>query len=118
MDRAGDRCTRPHRPAGQHRPNTPFPHRQQWFARTAAGEPARHLEAYAAEQAAITAVGERPILFLHGTDDGSIGSDVIHNPKVHLPQGSRVERIDDAATFSNLEQPERIKREVLAWPAG
>ncbi|MFG2470281.1 alpha/beta hydrolase [Streptomyces canus] len=81
-------------------------------------DPARHVEAYAAEQAAITAVGERPILFLHGTDDGSIGSDVIHNPKDHLPQGSRVERIDDAATFSNLEQPERIKREVLAWLAG
>ncbi|MFI0773814.1 alpha/beta fold hydrolase [Streptomyces sp. NPDC021212] len=80
-------------------------------------DPTRHVPAYAAEQEAITATGERPILFLHGTDDGCIGADVVHSAKDHLPAGSRAELVDGAGHFLHLEQPERINREVLAWLA-
>ncbi|MFF7654032.1 alpha/beta fold hydrolase [Streptomyces sp. NPDC007983] len=80
-------------------------------------DPTRQVAAYAAEQEAITATGERPILFLHGTDDGCIGSDVIHSAKDHLPAGSRIEIVDGAGHFLHLEQPERINREVLTWLA-
>ena len=80
-------------------------------------DPTRQVPRYAAEQEAITAIGERPILFLHGTDDGCIGADVVHSAKDHLPAGSRVELVDGAGHFLHLEQPERINREVLAWLA-
>ncbi|WP_063734692.1 alpha/beta fold hydrolase [Streptomyces sp. RTd22] len=80
-------------------------------------DPTRQVPRYAAEQEAITAPGERPILFLHGTDDGCIGADVVHSAKDHLPAGSRVELVEGAGHFLHLEQPERINREVLDWLA-
>ncbi|MEU1948990.1 alpha/beta hydrolase [Streptomyces sp. NPDC020125] len=81
-------------------------------------DPSRHVAAYAAEQEAITATGETPILYLHGTDDGCIGADVVQGAKDHLPAGSRMELVEGTGHFLHLEAPERINREVLAWLAG
>ena len=81
-------------------------------------DPSRHVAAYAAEQEAVTATGETPILYLHGTDDGCIGADVVKGAEDHLPAGSRMQLVEDTGHFLHLEAPERINREVLAWLTG
>ncbi|MET7936439.1 alpha/beta hydrolase [Streptomyces sp. NPDC005322] len=80
-------------------------------------DPSRHVEAYAAEQAATTASGRTPTLYLHGTADGCIGADVVRGAKDHLPAGSRMQLVDGAGHFLHLERPEQINREVVAWLA-
>lgn len=78
----------------------------------------RHLEKYAAEQAATTRVGERPILYLHGTEDGCMTADVAGGPAGiarALPPGSRVELIGEAGHFLHLDQPEEVASRILPW---
>jgi pimeloyl-ACP methyl ester carboxylesterase len=78
----------------------------------------RHVEAYAAEQAAGSEVGERPILYLHGADDGCLSAGSIGDPLSHLAAGSRMEIVDKAGHFLQLEQPAEVNRLILDWILG
>jgi pimeloyl-ACP methyl ester carboxylesterase len=77
--------------------------------------PALHQPVYAAEQAAYTAKGERPVLYLHGTEDGALGLDIIDDPLPHLPAGSEFVTVPEAGHFLHLDQPDTVNRLVLDW---
>ncbi|GAA2413499.1 alpha/beta fold hydrolase [Actinomadura vinacea] len=87
-------------------------------------DPARHVERYAAEQEAVSAKGERPVLYLHGADDGCLGADVVvpggdvSAVLAHLPEGSRVECVPGVGHFMQVERPGDVNARILDWLAG
>jgi pimeloyl-ACP methyl ester carboxylesterase len=76
---------------------------------------ARHVPAYAAEEAAARRVGERPILYLHGEADGCLGVNVTRDAARHLPPGSRAEVVSGAGHFLHLERPAEVNRLIADW---
>ncbi|MCU1500019.1 MAG: hypothetical protein JWM47_3972 [Acidimicrobiales bacterium] len=61
----------------------------------------------------------QPTLYLHGVDDGCMGSDAIDDSVLAaLPhEGSSVELITGAGHFLHLEQPEKVNRLILDFLA-
>jgi pimeloyl-ACP methyl ester carboxylesterase len=56
----------------------------------------------------------QPTLYLHGRDDGCMGLEVAETAPMFLTsEGSRMEVVDDAGHFLQLEQPEVVNRLVL-----
>jgi pimeloyl-ACP methyl ester carboxylesterase len=86
-------------------------------------DPSRHIDRYSAEQEAASATAERPLLYLHGADDGCLGADVVaHGGDLsavlgHLPSGSRAHLVPGAGHFLQLERPAEVNRLVLEWLA-
>jgi pimeloyl-ACP methyl ester carboxylesterase len=80
-------------------------------------DPSRHIAAYAAEQEAAERIGERPVLYLHGTDDGCLGAGLVQDAEQHLPPGSRMELVPHAGHFLQLERPAEVNRLILEWLA-
>ncbi|SEG17072.1 Pimeloyl-ACP methyl ester carboxylesterase [Thermomonospora echinospora] len=83
-------------------------------------DPSRHVAAYAAQQEAADRVGERPILYMHGVDDGCLNVEVAGGATgalPHLPPGSRVELVERAGHFLHLERPETVNAHILDWLA-
>ena len=81
--------------------------------------PAEHTTAdYQAEEAAIDGTPTQPHLYLHGESDGCIGVEVgrLAEPLLTVP-GSRLEVIEGAGHFLQLEQPERVNRSILEFLA-
>jgi pimeloyl-ACP methyl ester carboxylesterase len=78
-------------------------------------DPSRHIAAYAAEQEAAARVGVRPVRYLHGTDDGCLGADVVQGAEEHLPSGSRMDLVPGAGHFLQLERHAEVNRLVLEW---
>ena len=72
---------------------------------------------------AVEAAGSQPMtqptLYLHGTDDGCMGADLIDESVLtSLPaEGSRVEMVEGAGHFLHLEQPELVNRLILDFVA-
>lgn len=82
-------------------------------------DPTRHVDAYAAEQAAAAGSNPQPTLYLHGRDDGCLGVELSDGAAAFLPgEGSRVEIVDDAGHFLQLEQPATVNRLVLEFVTG
>jgi pimeloyl-ACP methyl ester carboxylesterase len=70
--------------------------------------------ALAAEQAATQQSPPQPTLYLHGTDDGCVGSDLAAAAPAFLPSPeSRFERLDGCGHFLHLEKPDEVNRLVL-----
>jgi pimeloyl-ACP methyl ester carboxylesterase len=71
------------------------------------------------EHDAVEAAGSGPIpqptLYLHGRDDGCMGAGLIDDSVLAtLPaEGSRVEVVEDAGHFLQLEQPEQVNRLIV-----
>ncbi|WP_329087511.1 alpha/beta hydrolase [Actinomadura citrea] len=82
-------------------------------------DPSRLVGRYAAEQQATTVVGERPVLYLHGAEDGCLAADAVDLDAVRaaLPPGSRAERIPAAGHFLQLDRPAEVNERVLSWLA-
>ncbi|WP_029114201.1 alpha/beta fold hydrolase [Mycobacterium sp. URHB0044] len=54
-----------------------------------------------------------PALYLHGTDDGCASPDYAEWVKPVLPNGSRVEIVDGAGHFMQLDRPDVVARHIL-----
>ncbi|WP_067797348.1 alpha/beta fold hydrolase [Actinomadura formosensis] len=80
-------------------------------------DPSKHVERYAAEQEAASAAGEVPVLYLHGAEDGCLGTDVIHLDAVQaaLPPGSAAHLVPRAGHFLHLDRPEDVNARILDW---
>ncbi|HMC51757.1 MAG TPA: alpha/beta hydrolase [Acidimicrobiales bacterium] len=83
-------------------------------------DPSRQAPELAAEQAATQAPTPQPTLYLHGTDDGCMGAEVVAEKAVlsHLGPGSRVELVDGSGHFLHLERPEEVNRRVVDFVTG
>ncbi|MER6815623.1 alpha/beta hydrolase [Spirillospora sp. NPDC000708] len=81
----------------------------------------RHIERYAAEQKAATSVGVRPVLYLHGAEDGCLGADIVapgddlSGVLAGLPAGSRAELVPGGGHFLQLDRPDDVNRRILDW---
>ncbi|MEY2435688.1 MAG: hypothetical protein QOF97_524 [Acidimicrobiaceae bacterium] len=71
---------------------------------------------YQAQEDAINLTPPQPHLYLHGRDDGCMGVEVaeLSEPFLTVP-GSRLEIIDGAGHFLQLEQPEKVNRLILEF---
>lgn len=77
-------------------------------------DPTRHLPEYAAAQAA--PIGTVPTLYLHGSDDGCLGVDVLDEElAAHLPPGSRTSVIEGAGHFMQVDRPGEVNTAILDW---
>jgi pimeloyl-ACP methyl ester carboxylesterase len=88
------------------------------YYRAALGTPAESCGAFDAEQRALAETPPQPTLFLHGARDGCIGVDLVRDAGTHLSPGSRLSIVEDAGHFLQLEKPDLIIGEVLAWVYG
>jgi pimeloyl-ACP methyl ester carboxylesterase len=62
------------------------------------------------------ALAEQPVLYLHGVDDGCIGSSVVPAARDYLTvPGSRVELVEGAGHFLQVERPAEVNRLVLEF---
>ncbi|BDB41938.1 MULTISPECIES: alpha/beta fold hydrolase [Mycobacterium] len=60
-----------------------------------------------------------PTLYLHGSQDGGLGAEVVAGAARHLPvPGSAFEMIDGTGHFLHLEQPELVNARICGWLAG
>jgi pimeloyl-ACP methyl ester carboxylesterase len=61
-----------------------------------------------------------PTLYLHGTDDGCMGAELIDDGVLtSLPaEGSRVELVEGTGHFLQLERPDVVNRLILDFLAG
>jgi pimeloyl-ACP methyl ester carboxylesterase len=78
-------------------------------------DPSIHVDAYAAAQAAAGATPPQPFLYLHGTNDGALGLEVVSDPLAFLAPGSRFEVLDEVGHFLHLEQPKVVGDLVLEF---
>jgi pimeloyl-ACP methyl ester carboxylesterase len=56
-----------------------------------------------------------PFLYLHGGDDGCIGSDVLERAAPYFPAGAEVDTFEGAGHFLHLEQPDAFNARVLRF---
>jgi pimeloyl-ACP methyl ester carboxylesterase len=72
---------------------------------------------YSKEEQAAWQLADRPTLYLHGSDDGCIGANLIVDTVDMLAPDSRLEVVQDVGHFLHLERPIEVNRHVLAWVA-
>jgi len=71
--------------------------------------------AYAAEEQALASSGPQPTLYLHGNRDGCIDLSLVQDAARHLAAGSRMEVVEGAGHFLQVEKPAAVNDRVLAW---
>jgi pimeloyl-ACP methyl ester carboxylesterase len=85
------------------------------YYRADLGAPAESCGAFEAEQQALAETPPQPTLYVHGARDGCIGVDLVADAGSQLSPGSRCSIVDDAGHFLQVEKPELINDQVLAW---
>jgi pimeloyl-ACP methyl ester carboxylesterase len=71
--------------------------------------------AYAAEEEAFANAPPQPTLYLHGSRDGCIDLALVEDAQRHLAAGSRMEVIEGAGHFLQVEKPAAVNDRILAW---
>lgn len=85
------------------------------YYRAAMGSPAEGCGRFEAESRALGQTPPQPTLYLHGADDGCIGAEQVSDAVRHLSEGSRMQLIEGAGHFLQLERPREINRAILDW---
>jgi pimeloyl-ACP methyl ester carboxylesterase len=85
------------------------------YYRASLGGPAESCGKFEAEQQALAVTPPQPTLYLHGDQDGCIGVDLVTKAETELSPGSRFSIVEGAGHFLQLEKPEQINEEILAW---
>jgi pimeloyl-ACP methyl ester carboxylesterase len=57
----------------------------------------------------------RPLLYLHGEQDGCIGADVARAASEYFPAGAEIHFVGGAGHFLHLEQPQVVERLILRF---
>ncbi len=70
---------------------------------------------YRAEEPGLMRVAPQPTLYLHGSRDGCIDPSLVGDADRHLAAGSRMEIIEGAGHFLQLEQPDAVNERILVW---
>jgi pimeloyl-ACP methyl ester carboxylesterase len=80
----------------------------------AALDPSADPGPFAAAHTAGASLAPQPVLYLHGANDGCIGTAVVPAARDYLTvAGSRVEVVDDAGHFLQVERPAEVNRLIL-----
>jgi pimeloyl-ACP methyl ester carboxylesterase len=90
----------------------------QYYRAAAETSPPSPDDPYAAEQAAASSTPPQPTLYLHGSDDGCIGVEMVRDSEPHLAGGSRFVELDGLGHFLHLEDPKRVNELILDWVTG
>lgn len=73
-----------------------------------------HSEAYRKEQDAMALPTPQPTLYLHGATDGCLGLDLVKDAAMFLPaEGSRMEVVENAGHFLQVERPDEVNALIL-----
>jgi pimeloyl-ACP methyl ester carboxylesterase len=78
-------------------------------------DPARHVERYAAEEAAGGGAPPQPLLYLHGTTDGCLGVELAEAARPALAPPSRFELVEGAGHFLHVEKPAVVNPMIVEW---
>jgi pimeloyl-ACP methyl ester carboxylesterase len=73
---------------------------------------------FAAEHAALLTTAPQPTLYLHGDQDGCVDVAFAAGAMPHLAPGSRMDVVEGAGHFPQLERPDEVNERILAWVAG
>jgi len=57
----------------------------------------------------------QPLLYLHGENDGCIGLEVARDAATRAPSNTRVEIVEGAGHFLQLEQPAKVNELIVNW---
>jgi pimeloyl-ACP methyl ester carboxylesterase len=87
----------------------------EYYRAGLASSPADNCAGFQAEHEALAKTPPQPTLYLHGAQDGCIGADLVGDAQGHLSTGSRASIVDGTGHFLQLERPDRINEEILAW---
>jgi len=60
----------------------------------------------------------QPLLYLHGSTDGCIGAEVAADAATRAPENARVEIVQGAGHFMQLEQPAVVNELIVNWVTG
>ena len=65
-----------------------------------------------------SAVPTQPLLYLHGTNDGCIGAEVVEAAKSMSPANAQFAIVKDAGHFLQLEQPQKVNKLICDFITG
>ena len=68
-----------------------------------------------AQTLAQTETPTQPVLYLHGRNDGCIGTEVAMHATSVAPANARVEIVENAGHFMQLEQPTAVNKLIIDW---
>jgi pimeloyl-ACP methyl ester carboxylesterase len=82
----------------------------------AASDPSTDPGEFAEENAAGMGLAPQPVLYLHGANDGCIGTGAVDAARDYLTvPGSRVEVVEGAGHFLQVERPHEVNRLILEF---